>query len=198
MDVGKGTAVLLVTALVLNVGWLWAPLGIAALLVASVAAYRAARQRWQPVAILLALAVVWLPYLYVIQASGLTVGFGDRVLLSLGGDARVDELRALTGAIVPLVACAIVGLGRTGLARKLAIGGLACWLVLAPAALWIGAELGPDDLEEPAPGDPPPEDEVGPVAEALIVLPLVVAYLLSLAAPAWVWWEEHRNGGLTG
>lgn len=171
----------LLAALVLNLGWLWIPLGVAALAVASWAAWRLLdghMPAWARVPLLVA---IWLPLLAVIVASGVTIGTSDEVLFTFGGTTDSNLFRALTGLVVPALVVGLVAWRWAGWPRKLAVAAIASWLVLTPAAVLIGYELGPEDLEAEDPVAFAAEHEVGPLAELLVIAPFVLSYGLTVA-----------------
>ncbi len=192
MRVHHGAAGFFLIALVLNLGWLWIPLGVAALLIASMGFLRVTKEHWHPGVSVSVLGVAWVPYVLLVLGSGLTIGAAGRELVSLGGfgfsGAFEQGLRAFTGAIVPaLVAVGLVQV-KAPFPRLLAKGALATGLVLVPLALWAGSTMGgiPEDADPMTATNP-----VGPVAAALVVVPFVLAYGLCMmsALAAWRGWE---------
>lgn len=193
MAVKGSTAAIFLVALVLNLGWLWVPVGVAALVLASVAFHRLVHDRWAPPVTVAILVVAWVPYVVLIAGSGMTIGAAGHPLVSIGGGwltgSLEGALRAFTGAIVPTLAA--VGLRRTHarLPRVLATGALATGVVLVPLALWAGTAMGgvPEDADPLTATNP-----VGPVAATLVVLPFVLAYgfVVGAALAAWRGWDD--------
>lgn len=173
---------LLVAALVLNVGWLWLPLGLAALGVASFVFVRATRDRWSVRRQVLVLAVVWAPFVYLVATSGLTVGVAGTRLLSLPGDGASTAIRAATGALVPLLAGGLLAVEGDARTRKLARGALLAGLVVVPAAVAAGTWLVPDVEDVNASGPPG-----GVWLEIALVAPIVATYAAVVAAAVLAW-----------
>jgi hypothetical protein len=192
MGGARRTAGALVAALALNLGWLLPPLGALALAVGSYAAIRGLRGRWSWVSIAGLLVAVWLPYLYVLVASGLTVGSGDGTLFSVGGEGADDALRAASGALLPLMAGAVLAARGRDRTRKLALASLLGWLVLVPGGLLLESQLAPD-IEEMDESEVQ-EGSVNPLLALLFLTPFVIPYVLVVAAAVATWRRGWAGG----
>lgn len=192
------TTGLLLAALVLNLGWLWVPVGLLALSVATWGTHRMVKDRWPRWLEAIVLLVAWLPFLYLVLASGLTVGTGDRQLFSVGGGQALDTVRAASGLVLPALVLPQLWAWRSGLARQLVVAAAAVWLVLVPAALILGGVLGPETEELTGAEDPSDLETPSTAVQGLVMLPFVLAYTISLGAAGVAWWrdlEADRGAG---
>lgn len=193
MAVKGSTAAILLVALVLNLGWLWIPVGVAALVLASLAFQRFVHDRWARGVTVAVLVAAWVPYVFLIAGSGMTIGAAGHQLVSIGGGWLTGSveggLRAFTGAIVPALAAVGLRQTRARFPRVLATGALATGVVLVPLALWAGTTMGgiPEDADPRTTTNP-----VGPVAATLVVVPFVLAYgfVVCAALAAWRGWDD--------
>lgn len=184
----RWTTALLLAAVVLNVGWLWVPLGLISLVVVSWGTHRMVKDRWPRWLEAAVLVVAWLPFVYVVLSAGLTIGAGGRQLLSIGGSQDPDLIRAASGVVIPLLVAGQLWAWRRGLVRKLAAVSVVLWVVAAPLTLFVGERLGPDidEIEDPEDVEAP-----GTAIELLVVAPFIVTYGLAVAAAGMATWEDR-------